>query len=74
MIMREKKDFNEGRKIIKERQEVLPKKIHSIELTKDDFLNNIKKKQEAIIDIIKNAIILHGQDSYIELIKNVTSF
>lgn len=70
-------DQNDARKIdrlINARQEILPKKIHAIKLTEDDLLKNIKKKQESIVDIIKHAIILYGEDKYIEVIKNVTDF
>ncbi len=73
MLILKKEDFKEVRDLIKEKQSILPKKIHSIELTTDDLINNIKKRQEAIMNIVKNAIILYGQDDYVELIKNVTS-
>lgn len=73
MVVINKKDLKYVRKIIHDKQELLPKKIHSIELTKEDLISNIKKKQEAIIDIVKNAVILHGHDEYVGVIKNVTS-
>ncbi len=73
MIVVEKKGYKEVIKIIKEKQELLPKRIHSIELTANDLIKNIKKRKEAVIDIVKNAVILHGQDKYVEIIKNVTS-
>ena len=68
-----KKDYKEVRKIMKEKQELLPKELHSIEMTEEDLTNNIKKRQAAIMDIIKNAVILYGQDKYVEVIKSVTS-
>ena len=74
MIIIKKEDFKEAKKIINEKQEVLPKKIHSIELTEQDLLSNIKNKKEAIIDIVRSAVILYGQDKYVEVIKNVASF
>ena|SRR3989338_2407986 len=73
MAVIKKEDFKEIKKILDEKQELLPKKIHSIELTATDILKNIKKKNEAIIAIIKNAIVLYGQDKYVDIIKNVTS-
>lgn len=73
MLVIEKKDYKEVTEIIKKKQELLPKRIHSIELTANDLLKNIKQKKESIMDIIKNAIILYGQDKYVEIIKNVTS-
>ena len=73
MAVIKKKDFKEVKKIIAEKQELLPKRIHSIELTAADIPKNIKKKNDAIIGIIKNAVILYGQDKYVEMIKNATS-
>ena len=72
MIVIEKKDYGEVKKIIDEKQAILPKKIHSIESTGEDLIKNIKNRQEAIMDIIKNAIILYGQESYVEVMKNVS--
>lgn len=73
IIVTKKEECKEVTNIIKEKQEVLPKKIHSIELTADDLLKNLKKKEDAILNIIKNAIVLYGQDNYVEIMKNVTS-
>ena len=73
MIVMDKKDYKEVKKIIDEKQEILPKKIHSIELREEDIIKNIKKRQGAIIDIVKNAVILYGQDKYVEVIRNVSS-
>lgn len=74
MIVIDKKDYKEARKIINEKQELLPKRLHSIEITEQDLINNIKKRHEPIMDIVKNGIILYGQDKYVEVIKNVTIF
>ena len=74
MIVIEKKEIKEINNLLKKKEEILPKKLHSIKLTHQDLLENIKKKDKVIIDIIKNAIILYGQDKYVELLANVTSF
>jgi|SRR3989338_1651867 len=73
MIVIKKEDFKDVRKIINEKQEILPRNIHSIELTEQDLINNIKKRKESVMDIVRNAVILCGQDKYVEAIKNVTS-
>jgi len=72
MLIIKKADYKEVAKIIEKRQSILPKKIHPIELTANDFLQNIRQKKKAIIDIVKNAVVLYGQDRYVELMKNVT--
>ena len=69
MVVIKKRDLDEVRKIINEKQAVLPKKIHSIKLTENDLIKNIKEGKEAIIDIVKNAVILYGQAKYLEVLK-----
>jgi len=74
MIVLDKKDVKEVENILIKKGEILPKKLHSIKLTREDLLDNLKKKQEAMIDIVKNAVILYGQDKYTEVIKDVTIY
>jgi len=73
MIVIKKNEVKEVNKILKEKEEILPKKLHAIKLTNQDLLENFKKKEKAIVDIVKNAIILYGQDKYVGILKNVTS-
>ena len=73
MLVIKKQEFRQAYGIIKKRQEIFPKNIHSIELTEDDLLRNIKNKNQATLDIIKNGVILYGQELYVKIIKNVTS-
>jgi len=74
MLVINQNEVKEIDKILHGRQEILPKKIHALKLTEDDLLKNITKKQEATVDIIKNAIILYGEDKYVEVVKNVAGF
>ncbi len=73
MIIKKARNGKDIYRVLSERQEVLPKKIHEIVITPEEFLNNIRKKQKAMIDIVKSAVILYGQRHYVELIKNVAS-
>ncbi len=72
MIVLENNDLKEVNEIIKKKEEILPKKLHTIKLNHHDLLENIKKKDKAFVDIIKNAIILYGQDKYVKALKNVS--
>lgn len=74
MIVVDKKDIKEVNNVLKKKEEILPKKIHAIKLTHQDLLENLKKKNKVVIDVIKNAIVLYGQDKYVEILKDVTSF
>lgn len=73
MIITDNKNINEINKVIKEKENLLPKKLNTIRLTQKDLLENIKSKDKVIIEIVKNAVILYGQEKYVEVIKNVTS-
>ena len=73
MIVIENKEIKEINNILKEKEEILPKRIHAIKLTSQDLSNNIKNKNKAIIDLVKNGIVLYGQEEYVEIVKNVTN-
>lgn len=74
MIVIDKKDVKEIDRIIKQKQEILPKNLHAIKLTHNDMIKNLNKKNKALIDIVKNGVVIYGQDKYVEIIKNVTGF
>ena len=73
MVVLENKDVKEVNVVLKKKNEIFPKKLHSIKLSHRDLLDNIKKRDKAFVDIIKNAIILYGQDTYVGILKHVTS-
>lgn len=73
MVVLENKDVKEVNEILKKKEEILPKKLHTIKINYHDLLENLKKKDNTFVNIIKNAIILYGQDKYVEALKNVTS-
>ncbi len=58
--------------LIREKNQVLTKKIHPIKQTKNDLIRNIKKKDDVILSAIRNGVVLHGYDRLLEVIKNVT--
>jgi len=70
MVVLENKEVKKADAILKKKEEILPKKIHAIKLTRSDLLKNLKREDKVFIDIIKNAIILYGQDTYVEIMKN----
>jgi predicted nucleotidyltransferase len=51
-----------------------PKPLHILRLTKEEFLKNIQSNNKAMIDIVRNGIVLYGQDKYVEVLKNVAGF
>ncbi len=74
MIVLENKDVKEVNNILKKKEEILPKKLHAIKLNHQDLSDNIKQKDKAVVDIVKNAIILYGQEKYVEMLKYAAGF
>lgn len=74
VLVIKKEESEEVNNILNGIGELLPKKIHSIKLTEKELLKNIKKNNEAIIEIVKNAVILYGYDKYVGVLKNVAGF
>ena len=72
MIVIENKEVHQVNAYLKKKEDILPKKLHAIKLNHHDLLENLIKKDKAFVDIIKNAIILYGQEKYVEVLKNVT--
>ncbi len=74
MIILKREEENKVNKVLKDREKILPKRLHAIKLTSHELLDGIKKKNKPTIDIIKNSVILYGQDKFVEIIKNVSNF
>ena len=53
------------------KQKILPKEIHIIEMSYNDFLRNIKHRQKSMMDVVQSAVVLYGQNKYVRLVENV---
>lgn len=65
----------EIKKIIKIEEEInktTNKKLHIIKQTKEDLINNIKKRDRVILNIISTGIVLFGHEKLVEVIKGVS--
>lgn len=74
MIVMDKDDAKEVNKLVNKKEEVLPKKLHSIIMVQQDLLENLKKRNKAMVDIVKNAVVLYGQEKYVEIMQDVARF
>src|SRR3989344_9570230 len=50
---------------IKEKNQLLIKKLHPIKQTKGDLIKNIIKRDKVVIDAIRSGIVLHGHEKII---------
>jgi len=63
--------FKDINNLIIKIQKTQIKKIHAINLTKEEFREEIKSNK-AYIEAIKKGVILFGQEEFIKFIKNIT--
>ena len=73
LLIYDKKNNTKVNNIIKEKNEMLIKKIHPIKQTIEDFNKNLKKKDKILINAVKEGIVLYGYEQYAGLIKNVSN-
>lgn len=69
LIVADKREFNKINQNIKDKNRVLNKKIHLILQSKEDFRKDINNKNKVMVDIIKNGIILFGQEKLTKLLE-----
>ena len=65
----EKRNFIEIQSIIDDVQKTQIKKIHSINFTKTEFKNELKKPNKAVIDALKRGVVLFGQENFVKFMK-----
>src|SRR3989344_4932814 len=60
-------------KFCNEISKIRTKPINPLIMTFDDFVNNIKKKNKVILEIINKGIVIKGESTYMEALKNAES-
>ena len=73
LIIIEKKDYKKVSNKLADIQLIATKRIHDIRMTKNDLAKNLKKGNEAMIDMLKYGQVLWGADIIVEAIKNGAS-
>jgi hypothetical protein len=71
LSMANKDNFQEIDKIISKIQKTQIKKIHSLNLTKEELRGELKKPNKAFIDAIKKGVILFGQEKFIKFVREL---
>jgi len=66
----DKSKFKKVDEIISKIQKTQAKKIHMIDMTKEEFKEELKKQNKAYFDALKKGIILFGQDNFIKFIRD----
>ena len=73
LVMHEFPNLCNMKEFIEYYEKIKNDKIHLINISEKEFLDNLEKRQKSIIEIVRTAIILHGQSKYVEIMKNVKS-
>ena len=71
LAIADRKNFKTVEEIIIKIQQSQLKKIHLIDLTVDEFSYELKKPNKSYLDAVKKGIILYGQDSFVQFIRNL---
>lgn len=67
----ERANYKEYKKRLAGIKEITPVKIHDIIQTEEDLATNIKEKNKAVLNALKNGIVLWGQETMVRVIKDV---
>ena len=71
-IVIDKNSFKPIDEAVSRMQKTQAKRIHLIDLTEEEFKEELKKQNKAYIDALKKGIVLFGQDNYIKFIEKIT--
>ena len=69
-IIKHKEQVSEINNFCLEISKIRTKKINPLIMLEQDFVNNLKDKNKAVQDLIKNGIILKGEEIFIRAIKD----
>ncbi|MEK6974690.1 MAG: hypothetical protein AABW41_05650 [Nanoarchaeota archaeon] len=67
-----KNKFTEINETVNRIQKTQIKKIHALNLTEEEFKEELIKNNKAFIDTIKKGIVLFGQEKFIKFIRGIT--
>jgi len=74
LLVIKKDNYKEVSKFIDEKNNILLKPVHPLILVLSDLEKNLKSKNPAMINAIREGYILYGHDKIIGVVKHVTSF
>ena len=72
-ILKNHKDYAKLQSRVEEVNKKNRLKIHPLYLNKKDFEEKLREKDKPLIDMVKNCVVVHGEDLFVEVLKNVQS-
>ncbi|MBU2523049.1 MAG: HTH domain-containing protein [Nanoarchaeota archaeon] len=73
LAVMDKKNFKPVNEIKSKIQKTQAKEIHLIDLTKEEFVKELKKQNRAYLGALKEGIILFGQDNFLKFMEELKS-
>lgn len=73
LLVLRKRDYRKAQALLDELGMSRPKKIHPLFQTPGDFIRNIRKNDEIVLDILKNGAVLWGAGVVVEAIRRGSS-
>lgn len=72
-ILDKNSDYEKFNEKLKEVRHIVPIKIHDIQQTKKDLIENIKNKDKIIIQSLRKGVLLWGNNYLIKVLENVNT-
>ncbi|MEK6876600.1 MAG: hypothetical protein AABX63_04260, partial [Nanoarchaeota archaeon] len=72
-VLKSHKDYAKLQSKVDELNKKNRLKIHPLYLVKKDFEEKLREKDKPLIDMVKNCVVVHGEDLFVEVLKNAQS-
>ncbi len=72
-ILKDAEDYGKLQKKVDELNRKSKLKIHPLYLTEESFKEKLKENDAPLVDMVKSCVVVHGQEVFVEVLKNVQS-
>ena len=72
-ILKSPKDYHKLQVKVNEMNKKNRLKVHPLYLTQTDFEEKLKEKDKPLLEMVKSCAVVHGQELFVEVVKNVQS-
>lgn len=69
LLVFEEKNNQKINEIVKEKNEILTKRMHLMKQTPEDIRKNITNHDKPLLDALRTGVVLHGFENYVRLVK-----
>lgn len=73
LILKKSKDYRLLQEMIKKMNGQNRLKIHPLYIAEKDFEKKLKEKDKPLVEIVKSCAVVHGQELFVEALKNAQS-